>query len=43
MMQIYKKYKNFVKIFLNYMNNEDIVRTTENDESVDLKDKEPLG
>ena len=33
----------FCNNILNYMNNEDIVRTTENEESVELGDKEPLG
>ena len=33
----------FCNNILNYMNNEDIVRTTENEESVELEDKEPLG
>ena len=32
----------FNKNIMNYMNNEDIVRTTENSESVESKDKEPL-
>jgi len=33
----------FCKNILNYMNNEDIVRTTENEESVELENKESLG
>ena len=33
----------FCKNILNYMNNEDIVRTVENDESTELEDKELLG
>ena len=33
----------FCNNILNYMNNEDIVRTTENKESVELGDKKPLG
>lgn len=35
--------QNFCNNILNYMNDEDIVRTTENEESVELGDKEPLG
>lgn len=33
----------FCKNIPKYLNNEDIVRTTEKNESVELKDKEPLG
>ena len=33
----------FCKNILNYMNNEDIVRTVENGESTELEDKELLG
>ena len=38
-----KELEKFNKNIINYMNSEDIVRTTENGESVELKDKEPLG
>ena len=33
----------FAKNIEKYMKNEDIVRTTENNESVEQEDKEPLG
>ena len=33
----------FCKNILNYIDRKDIVRTTENNESVEQEDKEPLG
>ena len=39
----FEQLKLFAENIIKYINNEDIVRTTENIESVELKDKEPLG
>lgn len=40
----YTELKTFCKNILQYINNnKDIVRTIENKESIELKDKEPLG
>ena len=35
--------ENFAANILNYLKNEDLVQTIENEESIELKDKEPLG
>ena len=39
----FKELELFSKNIIKYINNEDIVRTIENEESIELKDKEPLG
>lgn len=38
----YEQLANFAKNIMTYMNGEDIVQTTENNESVELQDKEPV-
>ena len=35
--------ENFAANIINYLKNEDLVQTIENEESIELKDKEPLG